>query len=273
MFTKAKRRTGLDGVRPDIMPVLSAGRHRSPRSGACFMEFASFLAGERWSDHPACTHAGLAQLARAVNDMSSDEGRNRLSVLIPSVIGLTSDDPRLELVLAITAVTAALPDAPVDRQHSLAVGGLVCQGALTRMGGGGPVEVDAPLADALASAPEAERWARRFLARNERWSRAEITPRQSHTTIAMAVDGVRSACAPFPDERLYALLESSIEICERFAAAERTERSECGARSEWSELPGQNGRNGHPESLERPDRAGSTARNAAETSPLVAWEA
>jgi hypothetical protein len=185
------------------------------------MEFASFLAGEKWSDHPACTHAGLAQLARAVNDMSSNEGRNRLTSLIPSVIGLNSDDPRLELVLAITAVTAALPDAPSDRQHALAVGALVCQAALQRLGGGGPIEVDAPLAEALASAPEAERWARRFLDRNERWGQADITPRQTHTTIAMAVDGVRSACIPRPDERLFAMLSESIDICRRFVAAEQ----------------------------------------------------
>jgi hypothetical protein len=183
------------------------------------MEFASFLAGEKWSDHPACTHPGLAQMARAVNDMSSNEGRGRLSTLIPSVIGLTSDDPRLELVLAITAVTAALPDAPLDRQHALAVGGLVCQEALHRLGGGGPVEVDAPFVEALASAPEAERWARRFLDRNQRWGHAEITERQTHTTIAMAVDGVRSACVPRPDDRLYAMLAESIALCERFVAA------------------------------------------------------
>ncbi|GLK18038.1 hypothetical protein [Herbiconiux flava] len=218
-ITKSFRHTGRGAqLRPDIMPVLSAGRHRSPRSGACFMEFASFLAGEKWSDHPACTHAGLAQMARAVNDMSSNEGRGRLSTLIPSVIGLTSDDPRLELVLAITAVTVALPDAPLDRQHALAVGGLVCQEALHRLGGG-PVEVDAPFVEALASAPEAERWARRFLDRNQRWGHAEITERQTHTTIAMAVDGVRSACVPRPDDRLYAMLAESIALCERFVAA------------------------------------------------------
>ncbi|MCS5715414.1 hypothetical protein NVV95_12740 [Herbiconiux sp. CPCC 205716] len=218
-ITKSIRHTGRGAqLRPDIMPVLSAGRHRSPRSGACFMEFASFLAGEKWSDHPACTHAGLAQMARAVNDMSSNEGRGRLSSLIPSVIGLTSDDPRLELVLAVTAVTAALPDAPLDRQHSLAVGGLVCQDALRRLGGG-PIEVDEPFATALASAPEAERWARRFLERNQRWGHAEITERQTHTTIAMAVDGVRSACVPRPDDRLYAMLADAIALCERFVAA------------------------------------------------------
>ncbi len=57
---------------PDLVPVLSAGRHRNPRKGACFMEMASFLAGERWSDHPSCTHPLLASLARLVNDSLGD---------------------------------------------------------------------------------------------------------------------------------------------------------------------------------------------------------
>src|SRR4029077_9468441 len=57
---------------PDLVPVLSRGKHRHPRQGACFMELASFVAGERWSDHPACTHPLLASLARLVNDATSD---------------------------------------------------------------------------------------------------------------------------------------------------------------------------------------------------------
>ena len=32
------------------------------------MELASYLAGERWSAHPPCTHPLLAALARDVND-------------------------------------------------------------------------------------------------------------------------------------------------------------------------------------------------------------
>src|SRR3954471_19995761 len=72
---------------PDGVPVLSRGRHRTPRRGACFMEFASFLAGERWSDHPACTHPLLGHLARLVNDATTDAGRQQLAPLIPSVVG------------------------------------------------------------------------------------------------------------------------------------------------------------------------------------------
>jgi hypothetical protein len=60
---------------PDLLPMLSPGKHRNPRTGACFMELASLLAGERWSDHPACTHPLLAALARHVNDHTSDAGR------------------------------------------------------------------------------------------------------------------------------------------------------------------------------------------------------
>src|SRR5215472_7764028 len=86
---------GNEARPPELVPVLSRGKHRSPRKGACFMELASYLAGERWSDHPACTHPLLAALARDVNDYTSDAGRARLAGLVPSVIGLTGDDLRL----------------------------------------------------------------------------------------------------------------------------------------------------------------------------------
>ena len=86
---------------PDLVPVLSRGKHRSPRRGACFMELASYLAGEPWSDHPACTHPLLAALARDVNDYTSDAGRGALVELIPSVIGLTGDDLHLDVGVAL----------------------------------------------------------------------------------------------------------------------------------------------------------------------------
>src|SRR3954462_7083626 len=72
---------------PEFMPMLSPGKHRSPRSGGCFMEIASFLAGDRWSDHPKCTDPALAELCRCVNDVMPDSTRSRLSLMIPSVIG------------------------------------------------------------------------------------------------------------------------------------------------------------------------------------------
>ena len=68
---------------PELMPILSRGKHRNPRRGACFMEMASFLAGERWSDHPRCTHPLLATLARLVNDNLSDQLRPKLIPMLP----------------------------------------------------------------------------------------------------------------------------------------------------------------------------------------------
>ncbi len=105
---------------PELLPVLSTGRHRSPRRGACFMD-ASYLAGERWSDHPSCTHPLLATLARLVNDELSAHSRQRLVELIPSVIGLTSDDLRLDARIALHCATSALPVVPLGQQRSLAV--------------------------------------------------------------------------------------------------------------------------------------------------------
>ncbi len=111
---------------PLVVPILSAGRHRNPKRGACFMEFASYLAGEPWSDHPACTHPLLASLARDVNDRLSDARRSDLAPYIHRVVGLTSDGPLASTKIATRAAIAALaiaalPIAAVERQRALAV--------------------------------------------------------------------------------------------------------------------------------------------------------
>ena len=103
---------------PALLPVLSRGKHRSPRKGACFMEFASLLAGERWSDHPACTHPLLAAVARHVNDFTSDAGRARLAELIPSVIGLTGEDLHIDGRIALGSARLALPVVAAERHAS-----------------------------------------------------------------------------------------------------------------------------------------------------------
>ncbi|MCU1443964.1 MAG: hypothetical protein JWQ59_2114 [Cryobacterium sp.] len=207
-------------VQLDILPVLSPGKHRNPRKGACFMEYASFLAGERWSDHPACTHAGLAHLARMVNDCTSDAGRSRLAPLIPSVIGLTSDDPRLDLVIAVRAASAALPIAAEERQRAVAVGAIVSAGRLERMGGAEPVDVQGSLRAAFAAAPAAERWARTFISAYVVREPRMDSVRHSHSVIAAAVDGIASACIEDPDQRLYDLLMATIDDCTAFTRAQ-----------------------------------------------------
>ena len=106
---------------PGGMPQLSRGKHRSAKTGACFMEFASYLAGEPWSDSPQCTDPVLAHLARAVNDRLSDGRRNEIARDVPRVIGLRGDHRILAPVIALRAAASALPVVSMGRQHALAV--------------------------------------------------------------------------------------------------------------------------------------------------------
>lgn len=115
---------------PELVPALSRGRHRSPRQGACLMELASYLAGERWSAHPACTHPLLAALARDVNDHTPDAGLARLAVLAPSVIGLTGDEPHLDARITLVCARMALPVAAASRQQIMAASVLACERVL-----------------------------------------------------------------------------------------------------------------------------------------------
>jgi hypothetical protein len=207
-------------ARPDVMPILSPGRHRSPLRGACFMEFASYLAGERWSDHPACTHGTLAHLARMVNDKTSDAGRARLTPLIPTVVGLTSDDPQLDVLLALRAASAALPIAAEERQRSQAVGMRVALRAV----GEPDDELTAELRDlaeaALRATPAADAWAIQFMEKVGP-GRADMTERQCRHIVTGAVDGIARACGGDPDERLIALLTAAVSDTERFVGATR----------------------------------------------------
>ncbi|MFB9309987.1 hypothetical protein ACFFRL_12400 [Agromyces hippuratus] len=205
--------------RPDVMPILSPGRHFSPRRGACFMEFASYLAGERWSDHPACTHRTLALLARMVNDRTSEAGRARLTPLIPTVIGLTSDDPLLDVLLAVRAAGAALPIAAEERQRSLAVGLRVALRVLADRDDPAP-ELRALGQAALRATPAADAWAERFM-EEVGPSRPGMTVRQCSALATSAVDGIARACVADPDDHLVALLSAAVSDTVRFVGADR----------------------------------------------------
>lgn len=197
-------------VVPDLMPILSAGRHRNPARGACFMEYASYLAGERWSDHPECTHPLVASFARDVNDLTTTTGRPALVSLIPRVVGLNPAEDSYSAEIALLAAAVALPIVSLERQRALAVG-LV---SLLR-------RVDDPqLADtaraAFDSAPDAERWAHRYLAESRpphgSWLRA------AEATLHTSAVGIALACVEDPDAHLRAALIAVIEAGERRCA-------------------------------------------------------
>jgi hypothetical protein len=204
-----------DDQLPALLPTLSRGKHRSPRKGACFMEFASLLAGERWSDHPACTHPLLAAVARHVNDYTSDAGRARLAELIPSVIGLTGDDLHIDARIALGSARLALPVAAAERQRVLAVAVLSCEQVLAELDGRPAGALEEPSRSALAQVPHAAGWAARFAsaAPGSVTSAKRFRQQAAPTIVRTAAQGIAQACVPDPDGMLRDLLVQAIDAC------------------------------------------------------------
>jgi hypothetical protein len=80
-------------VIPELMPVLSRGKHKNPSKGACFLEYTSLLAGEPFSDSPGCVDRELAAVLRHANDLLGDADRPRLVPLLGRAVGLVVRPP------------------------------------------------------------------------------------------------------------------------------------------------------------------------------------
>ncbi len=199
--------------RYDVLPLLGRGKHRNPRKGACFMELASYLAGERWSDSPACTHRLLAHMARLVNDFSDDQTRPRLALLIPSVIGLQSSDPRWDHELTLLAGAHALPIAAEPSQRALAVGMLACERLYAAHEGRPVGSMTARTRAAFEQVPMVEDWARAFMAA----SRTRGSEEPGASVIECATRSIAFACVPEPDDLLRDLLVDAITLCRTLA--------------------------------------------------------
>ena len=223
--------SGYEAYPPELIPSLSRGKHSSPRKGACFMELASYLAGERWSDHPACTHPLLAAVARDVNDYTSDAGRARLAGLIPSVIGLTGEDLHIDARIALRCARMALPVAAAERQQTMAVSVLACERVVADLDGRPAGWLTEQSRLALAQAPRAAQWARSFtrdLPISEKAFRLHAAP----ATVHAAVQGIALACIPQPDQMLHDLLFGAIGECTPYASRDADRGTECD-RSAW----------------------------------------
>jgi hypothetical protein len=208
---------------PDFLPVLGRGKHRNPRKGACFMEFASYLAGERWSDHPSCTHPLLARLARLINDYTSDAERQHLVGLVPSVVGLTSDDVRVDLRIALRAALTALPVVAEERQRTMALTVVVANRLLAMLDGRPDGDLEEPSREALARAPLAARWAYEHAA-SMPVSLRGFRRRGAPAAVLYAVDGIAKACTPDPEGILRDLLAAAIADCAAAVPAPEAER-------------------------------------------------
>jgi hypothetical protein len=207
---------------PDLLPVLSRGKHRNPRRGACFMELASFLAGERWSDHPACTHPLLAEVARNVNDRTSDADRPLLARLIPSVVGLTTEDVRADARIALHCALVALPVAPQSRQRSLAVAVQACLRQAEARDDADAGGLRGRAEQLLTEVPDAARWAAVFAARaglDEDTSRQRFRRHSGPGIVNLATRAISEAAVPSQDRLLRTVLEGAIEVCQALSPA------------------------------------------------------
>jgi hypothetical protein len=82
---------------PFGLPSLDKGSHGANDGKACIMEYVSVLAGEKFSDAPACTHPVLAHLSRRTFDsMSDDNQRHNLVPYIGRLFGTTPPDDMVE---------------------------------------------------------------------------------------------------------------------------------------------------------------------------------
>lgn len=182
------------------------------------MEYASLLAGEKWTDHPDCTHPLLASVARQVNDHTSEKARARLVTFIPSVIGLYGDDPSIDVRIAIRCAAMAMPVVAESRQRALAVSLLAARQVLDELGGARSGEDDRLVdhaASALASVPRATRWAEEFMGEHYVTARA-FRKRSAPAAVRVAIVGIAEAAIPDADDRLHELLSTVIDDCSRW---------------------------------------------------------
>ena len=71
----------------DKIPPLSSGAHTDLTEGACVMEAVAFVAGEEWSDYPACACPVIGRFLRSWNDALPDAERDGLlRGLIPLLV-------------------------------------------------------------------------------------------------------------------------------------------------------------------------------------------
>jgi hypothetical protein len=192
------------------MPTLAPGQHRNPRKGACFMEMASFLAGERWSDHPTCTHPLLAAMAREINDRLGDRARQDLVPMIPSVVGLNREDKRIDAWIAREAALTALPVVSMTNQRAVAVGILRSEALLAELDGLPSGYLSPRARETLDTVPEAEQWAREFIS-TALSRRDAFASRGAPAVVHLAVAGISRACADAPERLLVDMLHRTIE--------------------------------------------------------------
>jgi hypothetical protein len=67
--------------------TIGRGHHASPAFGACVVELASMLAGERFSDHPRSVCPAIAGFLRTYNDLLPEGEQDELYAYAAMIVG------------------------------------------------------------------------------------------------------------------------------------------------------------------------------------------
>jgi hypothetical protein len=97
---------------------LARGRHHHPSQGACVVELASMLAGERFTDHPRSVCPVIAAFLRVYNDGIDDDRRRDLYEIAALIVGTRSGR-------RATAARRRLCRAFIDEMHGPSIRGLL----------------------------------------------------------------------------------------------------------------------------------------------------
>lgn len=135
--------------------VLDAGAHPAGAGAGCLLEWASALAGEPWTDHPACVSPALAAYGRALNDWMPHAARQALRASLPRLLG-TAGDPARDRRRAYLAADRAVRDLAPRALDAAGLGDIAA-----RLRGLAPItdpETAAAAYDAAAIAAAAGDW-------------------------------------------------------------------------------------------------------------------
>jgi hypothetical protein len=238
---------------------LETGAHKKPTDGMCVMEAVAFVAGEQFSDHPACASPILGTFLRSWNDTLDDETRQRLKPYIPRLIGtntgiadeeirawmitdwLVREQTPVWLELAgLKDEAGQLRNLPALTSAEIAV---ACQSVIdnarSKAAAARAAAWDAAWAAARAAAWDAAMDAARAAARDAAWDAAWDAARDAARDAAWAAawdaamaaawdagyEGARSALRP--TERL--LQDSAFELLERLIAVSHRSAEPAGA--------------------------------------------
>ncbi len=89
--------------------VLDPGSHTPDSGQYCLLEATSYLAGEPWSDHPACVSPALGAFGRALNDGLFRAHLDLLAPYAPRLIG-TAGQPAADVAAAYVLADWAVRD-------------------------------------------------------------------------------------------------------------------------------------------------------------------